>query len=41
MAKKQKGIEQLRSRYGLRFISPWIIGLVLFFIVPIAQSIYY
>lgn len=41
MAKKAKGIEQLRSKYGLRFISPWIIGLVLFFIVPIAQSVYY
>jgi len=41
MAKKQKGIEQLRSRYGLRFISPWIVGLVLFFILPIAQSIFY
>lgn len=41
MSKKPKGIEHLRSIYGLRFISPWIIGLVLFFIVPIAQSIYY
>lgn len=41
MAKKQKGIEQLRSKYGLRFISPWIVGLVLFFILPIAQSIFY
>ena len=41
MAKKTKGIEQLRSRYGMCFISPWIIGLVLFFILPIAQSIYY
>lgn len=41
MSKKTKGIEHLRSIYGLRFISPWIIGLVLFFIVPIAQSIYY
>lgn len=41
VSKKPKGIEHLRSIYGLRFISPWIIGLVLFFIVPIAQSIYY
>lgn len=41
MSKKPKGIEHLRNIYGLRFISPWIIGLVLFFIVPIAQSIYY
>lgn len=41
MSKKHRGIEQLRSSYGLRFISPWIIGLVLFFIIPIGQSIYY
>lgn len=41
MAKKHRGIEQLRSIYGLRFISPWIMGLVLFFIIPIGQSIYY
>ena len=41
MAKKTKGIEQLRSRYGMCFISPWIIGLVIFFILPIAQSVYY
>lgn len=41
MSKKHRGIEELRSSYGLRFISPWIIGLVLFFIIPIGQSIYY
>ena len=38
---KKKGLENLKSRYGLMFISPWIIGLLLFFLFPIGQSIYY
>ena len=41
MKVKQKGIEARRARYGLAFISPWIIGLILFFIFPIVRSIYY
>ncbi len=43
MARKKKhaGIEILKARYGLGFISPWIIGMVLFFITPIFQSIYF
>lgn len=41
MTVKRKGIESLKSRYGLAFISPWIIGLLLFFIFPITKSIYY
>ncbi|MBQ8741409.1 MAG: sugar ABC transporter permease [Clostridia bacterium] len=39
--KKAKGIEELKSRYGLMFILPWIIGLIIFFFIPIIQSIYY
>lgn len=39
--KKAKGIEELKSRYGLMFILPWIIGLIVFFLIPIFQSIYY
>ena len=39
--KKSAGIETLKARYGLGFISPWIVGMVLFFIVPIFQSIYF
>lgn len=38
---KKKGLENLKSKYGLMFISPWIIGLLLFFLFPIGQSIYY
>ena len=39
--KKAKGIEELKSRYGFFFILPWIIGLIMFFFVPIIQSIIY
>ena len=38
---KKKGLDNLKSKYGLMFISPWIIGLLLFFLFPIGQSIYY
>ena len=40
-SRKKKGVESLKRRYGLMFISPWIIGLLLFFIIPIFKSIYY
>ncbi len=40
-SKKHKGVEQLKSRNGLMFISPWIVGMVLFFVFPIFQSIYF
>lgn len=39
--KRNRGIEELKSRYGLMFILPWIIGLIMFFFVPIIQSIIY
>lgn len=39
--KKARGIEELKARYGLMFILPWIIGLIMFFFVPIVQSIIY
>jgi len=39
--RKSRGIEELKSRYGLMFILPWIIGLIIFFFIPIVQSIYY
>jgi len=38
---KKKGVESLKRKYGLMFISPWIIGLLLFFLFPIGQSIFY
>ncbi len=39
--KKHRGIEALRSRYGLMFISPWIIGIVVFFGLPLILSVMY
>lgn len=38
--RKHRGIEALKSRYGLIFISPWILGLILFFLYPIFHSMY-
>ena len=29
-----------RNRYGYVFIVPWIIGFLLFFLLPLGQSIY-
>ena len=39
--KKHKGIETLKSRYGFIFTLPFVIGLIVFFIIPIIQSIIY
>lgn len=37
--KRIKGIESRKSRYGWMFISPWVLGFILFFLVPIVQSV--
>lgn len=39
--KKNRGIESLKSRYGLMFITPWVIGFILFFAIPILQSVWF
>lgn len=39
--KKKKSIESIRSRYGLMFISPWLLGIALFFIYPILRTIWF
>ncbi len=39
--KKRKGVESLKARDGLMFITPWIIGIVLFYLLPLIQSIVY
>ncbi len=41
MAKKKKmhGIEEIKSRYGYRFVAVWVVGILLFFIIPLVQSI--
>ena len=37
--KKYRGIEQLKSRYGWLFISTWLVGVILFFAIPVIQSV--
>lgn len=39
--RKHKSIESLKAYYGLIFISPWIVGILLFFLFPVLQSIYF
>lgn len=41
MKKKHKGIEHIKSRDGLLFILPWIIGIVLFVFIPLIKSLWY
>ena len=41
MKKQKKGIESLKHRYGLMFVTPWMVGLALFFIVPMIKSVIY
>lgn len=38
---KRKSYEQTRGKIGILFILPWLIGFIIFFIRPIAQSFYY
>lgn len=37
--RKNRGMEAIKERYGLIMISPWIFGIIVFFIWPIIQSI--
>ena len=37
--KKMRGIEQIKSSYGYKFVSIWVVGILLFFIIPLIQSI--
>lgn len=37
--KKRVSLEGRKGRYGLMFISPWIVGFILFFLIPLIQSI--
>ncbi|MBQ9355452.1 MAG: sugar ABC transporter permease [Clostridia bacterium] len=38
---KRKSIERLKSRYAYIFLSPWLLGMLFFFLVPIIQSVYF
>lgn len=39
--KKHRSIEHLKSRYGFMFSLPWLIGVIIFFLLPLVQSIIY
>lgn len=39
--RKPKGLETLKSRYAFIFLSPWIVGMLFFFLMPILQSAYF
>lgn len=39
--RKLRGIEHLKSKYGLMFVSFWAVGFVLFFLTPLIQSVAY
>ncbi len=41
LKRKKRGVEALKSHYGRMFVLPWVIGLLLFFVVPLASSIFY
>ena len=41
MKYSKKGIKALRAKYGIIFISPWLVGLLLFFLLPIGKSFFY
>ena len=39
--RKPKGLETMKSRYAFIFLSPWIVGMIFFFLMPIIQSAYF
>ena len=39
--KKNRGIDTIKDKYGQLFTTPWFIGIIIFFIIPMFQSIYF
>ena len=39
MKRSKPGVERLKARYGLMFVSPFIFGLLVFFVFPLIRSI--
>lgn len=39
--KKAIGLDKIKARSGYIFLAPWLLGMAIFFIVPIVQSILY
>ena len=38
---KKKSYEKRKSRYGYWFILPWIVGTIVFFLIPLGKSMIY
>ena len=38
---RKTGIERLKARYGCQFVAHWVVGLVLFFVIPVVNSLRY
>lgn len=41
MKKKHRGIESIKSRSGFLFTLPWLIGMIIFILVPVIKSFWY
>ncbi len=41
MKKRPQGIEVIKRRYGYMFVIPWIVGIIIFVIVPLINSVIY
>ena len=41
MKQKNRGLARRNSRYGRLFVLPWELGIILFFLVPLFQSVIY
>lgn len=39
--KKTRGIDAIKDKYGQLFTTPWFIGIIIFFLIPMVQSIYF
>ena len=39
--KKMRGIEAIKEQYGWKCVSFWVVGLIIFFVYPLIQSIIY
>lgn len=39
--KKRRSVENIKSNYGRLFVLPWSIGIILFVIIPVIQSVAY
>ncbi len=39
--KKSRGVEILKQRYGMMFVSPWVFGVIVFVLVPVINTLIY